>query len=136
MFNSRSIAICTFCNIWYSQSFWNCSTFISFNAIFICPAYLFTLQECLKSSFLSLLRVNCRTIHTCLNLVYTSVYYYYMLIIFGLTKLSWKLAVTSKRTRDQNLVLTKVSLFVTGVWTISLHITIQKYHFKGLHIYS
>ena len=69
MFNNRNIAICNFCNIWYSQSFRNCSTFIFFNAIFICSAYLFTLQECLKSSFLSLFKVKCRTIHTCLNLI-------------------------------------------------------------------
>ena len=69
VFNNRNIAICHFCNIWYSQSFRNCSTFIFFNAIFICSAYLFTLQECSKSSFLSSLRVTCRTIHTCLNLV-------------------------------------------------------------------
>ena len=69
VFNNRNIAICHFCNIWYSQSFRNCSTFIFFNAIFICSAYLFTLQECSKSSFLSSLRVKCRTIHTCLNLI-------------------------------------------------------------------
>ena len=69
VFNNRNIAICNLCNIWYSQSFRNCSTFIFFNAIFICSAYLFTLQECLKSSFLSSLRVKCRTIHTCLNLI-------------------------------------------------------------------
>ena len=35
VFNNRNIAICHFCNIWYSQSFRNCSTFIFFNAIFI-----------------------------------------------------------------------------------------------------
>ena len=69
VFNNRNIAICNFCNIWYSQSFRNCSTFIFFNAIFICLGYLFTLQKCLKSSFLSSLRVKCRAIHTCLNLV-------------------------------------------------------------------
>ena len=69
MFNNRNIAICNLCNIWYSQSFRNCSTFIFFNAIFICSAYLFTLQECLKSSFLSSLRAKRRTIHTCLNLI-------------------------------------------------------------------
>ena len=69
VFNNRNIAICNLCNIWYSQSFRNCSTFIFFNAIFICSAYLFTLQECLKSSFLSSLRVKCRTIHTSLNLI-------------------------------------------------------------------
>ena len=69
VFNNRNIAICQFCNIWYSQSFRNCSTFIFFNAIFIYSAYLFTLQECSKSSFLSSLRVKCRTIHTCLNLI-------------------------------------------------------------------
>ena len=53
VFNNHNITICNFCNIWYSQSFQNCSTFIFFNAIFICSTYLFTLQECLKSSFLS-----------------------------------------------------------------------------------
>ena len=40
-----------------------------FNTIFICSAYLFTLQECLKSSFLSSLRAKKRTIHSCLNLI-------------------------------------------------------------------
>ena len=69
MFNNRNIAVCNFYNIWYSQSFRNCSTFISFNAIFICSAYLFTLRECSKPSFLSSLRVKCCTIHTCLNLI-------------------------------------------------------------------
>ena len=69
MFNNRNITICNLCDIWYSQSFRNCSTFIFFNAIFICLAYLFTLQECLKSSFLSSLRAKHRTIHTCLNLI-------------------------------------------------------------------
>ena len=64
VFNNRNIAICNFCNIWYSQSFRNCSTFIFFNAIFICSAYPFTLQECSKSSFLSSLKVQCHTIHT------------------------------------------------------------------------
>ena len=53
VFNNHNIAICNLCNIWYSQSFQNCSNFIFFNAIFICSTYLFTLQECLKSSFLS-----------------------------------------------------------------------------------
>ena len=53
----------------YSQSFRNCSTFIFFNAIFIFSAYLFTLQERLKSSFWSSLRVKCRIIHACLNLI-------------------------------------------------------------------
>ena len=43
--------------------------FCLFNAIFICSAYLFTLQECSKSSFLSSLRAKRRTIHTCLNLI-------------------------------------------------------------------
>ena len=69
VFNNHNIAICNLCNIWYSQSFRNCSTFIFFNAIFICSAYLFTLQECLKSSFLSSLRAKRPTIHTCLNLI-------------------------------------------------------------------
>ena len=35
----------------------------------MCAAYLFTLLERLKSSFLSLLRVQFHTIHTCLNLI-------------------------------------------------------------------
>ena len=69
VFNNRNIAICNFCNMWYSQSFKNCSTFIFFNAIFICSAYLFTLQECSKSSFLSSLRAKRLTVHTCLNLI-------------------------------------------------------------------
>ena len=69
VFNNRNIAICNLCNICYSQSFRNCSTFIFFNAIFICSAYLFTLQECLKYSFLSSLTVKRRIIHTCLNLI-------------------------------------------------------------------
>ena len=69
MFNNHNIAICNFCNIWYSQSFRNCSTFIFFNAMFICSAYLFTLQECSKSSFLNSLRVKRRTIYTSLNLI-------------------------------------------------------------------
>ena len=48
VFNNRSIVFCTFCNIWYSHSFRNCSTFIFFNAIFRCAAYLFTLLACLN----------------------------------------------------------------------------------------
>ena len=79
VFNNRSIAICNFCNILYSQLFRNCSTFIFFNAIFICSAYLFTLQECLKSSFLSSLRVKCCTIQTCLNLIW----YINIFILYG-----------------------------------------------------
>ena len=115
VFNSRNITICNFGNIWYSQSFQNCGTVIFFNAIFICLAYLFTLQECLKSSFLSSLRVKCRTIHTCLNLIlYISILGLYA-THFWLDEIVLKLAVTSKRTRDQNLALTKVSLFVTGI---------------------
>ena len=70
VFNNRNIAICNFCNIGYSQSFRNCSTFVFYNAIVICSAFLFTLQECLKSSFLSLLKVKCTTIQTCLNLIF------------------------------------------------------------------
>ena len=66
---NRNIAIVNLCNTWYSQSFENCGTFIFCNAIFICSAYLFTLQECLKSSFLSSLRAKRRTIHTCLSLI-------------------------------------------------------------------
>ena len=69
LFNNHNIAICNFCNIWYSQSFRNSSTFIFFNAIFICSVYPFTPQEFLKSSFLSSLRVKCRTSQTCLNLI-------------------------------------------------------------------
>ena len=69
VFNNRNIAICNLCHIWYSQSFRNCSTFIFFNAIFICSVYLFTLQECFKPSFLSSLRAKRPTIHTCLNLI-------------------------------------------------------------------
>ena len=69
VFNNPSIAFCNFCNIWYSKSFRNCITFIFFNAIFLCAAYLFTLLECLKSSFLSSLKVKFRIIHTCLNLI-------------------------------------------------------------------
>ena len=69
VFNNRNIAICNFCNIWYSQSFRNCSFFIFFNAVFICSAYLFTLQECSKSSFLSSLRAKRLTIYICLNLI-------------------------------------------------------------------
>ena len=34
--NNRNIALCNFCNIWYSQSFRNCSTFIFFNAVHAC----------------------------------------------------------------------------------------------------
>ena len=34
--NNRNIAVCNFCNIWYSQSFRNCSTFIFFNAVHAC----------------------------------------------------------------------------------------------------
>ena len=44
-------------------------TFTFFNAIFICPAYPFTLLECLKSSSLSSLRLKFRTIQTYLNLI-------------------------------------------------------------------
>ena len=33
-----------FCNIQYSQSFWKCSTFIFFNAIFICSYHLLSLS--------------------------------------------------------------------------------------------
>ena len=74
VFNNRSTAICNFCNIWYRQSFRNCSTFIFFNAIFICSAFLFTLQECSKYSFLSSLRAKRLTIHTCLNpILYISI---------------------------------------------------------------
>ena len=74
VFNNRKITICNLRNIWYSQSFRNCSTFIFFNTIFIWSAYLFTLQGCLKSSFLSSLRVKRRTIHACLNLfLYVSI---------------------------------------------------------------
>ena len=69
VFNNCNIAICKFCNIRYSQSFRNCSAFIFFNAIFICAACLFTLLECLKSSSLISLRLEFRTIHTCLNLI-------------------------------------------------------------------
>ena len=69
VFNNCNIAFCNFCNIWYSQLFQNCSTFIFFNAIFICVAYLFALLECLRSSFLSSLGVKFCTIHTCLNLI-------------------------------------------------------------------
>ena len=69
VFNNRNIAFCIFCSIWYSKSFQNCSTFIFFNAIFLCAAYLFALLECLKSSFFSSLRVKFRTIHTCLNII-------------------------------------------------------------------
>ena len=39
VFNNSNIAFCNFCNIWYSQSFQNCSNFI-------CAAFM-------KSSFLS-----------------------------------------------------------------------------------
>ena len=67
MFNNRNIAVCNFYNIWYSQSFRNCSTFVFFNAFFICSVYLFTFQEYLKS--LNSLRVKCRIIDTCLNLI-------------------------------------------------------------------
>ena len=69
MFHNRNIAFCNFFNIWYSQSFRNCSTSIFFNAIFICAAYLFTLLECLKSSSLNSLRLTFHTIHTCLNAI-------------------------------------------------------------------
>ena len=41
----------------------------TFNAIFICAAYLFTYLEILKSSSLSSLRVKFCIIHTCLNLI-------------------------------------------------------------------
>ena len=69
VFNNHSIAFCNFCNMWYSKSFRKCSTFIFFNEIFSCAAYLFALLECLKSSFLSSLRVQFRSIHSCLNLI-------------------------------------------------------------------
>ena len=69
VFNNCNITICNFCNIWYSKSFRNCSTFIFFNAFLICSSYLFTLQECSKSSFLSPLRAKRRKIHICLNLI-------------------------------------------------------------------
>ena len=69
VFNNRSIVFCNFCNIWYSHSFRNCSTFIFFNAIFICAAYLFTLLACLKSQFFKFIKVKFCTICTCLNLI-------------------------------------------------------------------
>ena len=49
VFSNCNIAFCNVFNIRYSQSFQTCSTFIFFNAIFICAAHLFTLLECLKS---------------------------------------------------------------------------------------
>ena len=69
VFNNRNINFCNFCNIWYSQSFQNCSTFIFLNAIFIWAGYLFTLLWCLTSSSLSSLRLKFRIIYTCLNII-------------------------------------------------------------------
>ena len=120
VFNNCNIAICNFYNIWYSQSFRNCSTFIFFNAIFICSAYLFTLQECLKSSFLSSLRAKRRTIHTCLNLIL------YISILVLYANHFWLDEIVLKLSGDieENPGPKPGSLFVTGTWTVSLPITI------------
>ena len=46
--NNCNISTWNFSNIWYSQSFQNCSIFIFFKVIFLCSSYLFNFQECLK----------------------------------------------------------------------------------------
>ena len=66
VFNNRNIAFCNFYDIRYSQSFRNC---IILFFLILFSAYLFIPLECLKSSFLSLLRVTFRTIHTSLSLI-------------------------------------------------------------------
>ena len=58
-----------------------------------------------------------------------------MPIIFGFTKLSWNLAVTSKKTQDQNLALSKNFLFATRIWTVSLHVTISDIKVSLLRTY-
>ena len=92
-----------------------CGTFIFLNAIFICLAYLFTLQECLKSPFLSSLRVKYHTIHTCLNLIlYISILVLYA-YHFWLDEIVLKLSGDTEENTGPNLALTKVSLFVIGI---------------------
>ena len=134
--NNRNIPICNFCNIWYSQSFRNCSTFIFFNVIFICSAYLFTLQECLKSSFLSSLRVKCRTIHTCLNVIL----YISISVLnanhFWLDEIVLKLSADIKEnTGPKPSSNQSFSICHRNLNSISAHNYI-KVTFKDLHIYS
>ena len=115
VFNNRNISLCSFCNIWYNQSFRNCSTFIFFNPIFICEAYLLTLLECLNSAFLSLLRVKFRTIHTCLNLIlYISILLLYA-NHFWLYEIVLKFSGDIEENPRPKSGSTRSSLFVTGI---------------------
>ena len=141
MLNNRHIAICNFCNMWYSQSFRNCSTFIYFNAIFIFLSNLFTFQECLKSSFLSSFRAKCLTINTCLNLfLYISILVLYA-YHFWLDKIIMKLSGDieenpgTKPSSNQNF-----SICHWNLNSISAHKSITKSYksitFKSLRICS
>ena len=50
VFNNSNIAFCNFCNIWYSQSFQNCSNFI-YAAFMKSLFFKFIKQGCIKSEF-------------------------------------------------------------------------------------
>ena len=131
VFNNRSIVFCNFCNIWYSHSFRNCSTFIFFNAIFICAAYLFTLLACLKSQFFKFIKVKFCTICTCLNLIL------YISILLLYANRFWLYEVVLKLSSDieenpRPKPSSKQSLFINHS---NLNITFA-HNYTRIHIYS
>ena len=78
MFNNCKIAYCNSSNVYYNKALRIYSSFIFFNVIFICVAYLFSLTVCLMSSSSILLRakfrISCSDLNTILYFSITLIY--------------------------------------------------------------
>ena len=79
----------------------------------------------MKSSFLRSLKVKFSTIHTCLNLTW----YISILLLYGNHFWLYEIVLVL----EENPI-PKPSSFFIGIWTVSLHITLWKYHFLRAYI--
>ena len=122
VFNNRISAQCSSCNIECTQPLQNCDIFYLSLCNRQCVIY-YLLWFCIWSFC-------CHIYYLCVS-AYNITYFFniLMLIIFGFSKLSWNLAVTMKKITDLNLTIVQNSPFVTGMWTVFLHITALNYHF-------
>ena len=108
MFKNCKIAYCNSSNVYCSKGLRIYSSFIFFNVIFMCVAYLFSLTLFLMSSSSVLLRakfrISCSDLNTILYFSITLIYVNHFWLYSNLMK-----------TRDLNLAQTKLSPFAIGI---------------------
>ena len=129
MFNNCKIAYCNSSNIYYNKALRIYSSFIFFNVIFICVAYLFSLTVCLMSSSSILLRakfrISCSDLNTILYFSLTLIYVNHFWLYNNFMKRCGDVEENPGPKPSSN----QSFFFDIGIWTEFLRIIILNCHF-------